>query len=98
MAQILNIKGLEFQGCCVLIQGCKKSKQVNEVLNPEILIHRLNSHSHRHLTVTPEWSVNKLAIFNEVENEMEKRDTRQGALFSSGDTILKQRNVQITEQ
>lgn len=50
-----------------------------EVLDPEIVVHRVNSHSPRSLTVAPEWSINKLAIFNAVEREMEKRGTRQGA-------------------
>lgn len=49
-----------------------------EELNPKIIIHRVNSHSPRNLTVAPEWSVNKLAIFNEVELQMRKRGTWQG--------------------
>ncbi|MFH0800122.1 MAG: TIGR01212 family radical SAM protein [Pseudomonadota bacterium] len=52
-----------------------------EELSPNIVVHRVNGHSPRNLTVAPEWSVNKLAIFNEVEKELEKRDTRQGKNF-----------------
>lgn len=49
-----------------------------ELTPPHVLIHRLNAHAPRHLTLAPEWSVNKLAIFNAVEKEMERRDTWQG--------------------
>src|SRR3989338_1295366 len=45
---------------------------------PNFLIHRLNAHAPRQLTLAPDWSINKLAIFNAVEKEMEKRDTWQG--------------------
>ena len=53
-----------------------------ERLSPATVIHRVNSHSPRALTVAPEWSVNKLAIFNAVEAEMERRDTWQGRCAS----------------
>lgn len=48
-------------------------------LDPKVLVHRFNSHSPRHLTVAPEWSVNKLATFNAVEAELERQDARQGS-------------------
>lgn len=49
-----------------------------EHLSPEILIHRVNSHSPRSITVAPEWSINKLAIFNAVEAQLEKLNSYQG--------------------
>lgn len=49
-----------------------------ERLSPEIIIHRVNSHSPRSLTIAPEWSVNKLDIFNAVDRELEKRGSGQG--------------------
>lgn len=49
-----------------------------ENLDPKILIHRLNSHSPRRVTVAPDWSVNKLATFNAVEDELKRQDTWQG--------------------
>lgn len=52
-----------------------------ERLNPDTIIHRLNSHSPRRITVAPEWSINKLAIFSEVEQELDRRDTYQGREF-----------------
>jgi len=50
-----------------------------EILDPGIIIHRLNSHGPRRLTVAPEWSINKLAIFSRVEGVMEERNTFQGS-------------------
>lgn len=49
-----------------------------EVLDPRVVIHRVNSHSPRSLTAAPAWSINKLAIFNAVEMELDRRDTHQG--------------------
>lgn len=49
-----------------------------EHLKPSVLIHRVNGHAPRQLTVAPKWSINKLAIFNAVEKELERRDTYQG--------------------
>lgn len=53
-----------------------------EHLKPSIIIHRVNGHAPRHLTVAPQWSVNKLAIFNAVERELERRNSYQGKRFS----------------
>ncbi len=49
---------------------------------PHYIIHRLNAHAPRQLTLAPDWSVNKLAIFNAVEKEMERRNTWQGKELS----------------
>lgn len=49
-----------------------------ELTPPHYIIHRLNAHAPRQLTLAPDWSVNKLAIFNAVEKEMKKRDAWQG--------------------
>lgn len=43
-----------------------------------VLIHRLNAHAPKGLTLAPDWSVNKLAIFNAVEEELKRRDSWQG--------------------
>lgn len=51
---------------------------VLEVLDPAIVVHRVSGHSPRTLTVAPAWSVNKLAIFNAVEGELQRRKSRQG--------------------
>lgn len=49
-----------------------------EHLPPETVVHRVNGHSPRDITVAPKWSVNKLDILNAVEAELKKRDTWQG--------------------
>jgi radical SAM protein (TIGR01212 family) len=49
-----------------------------ENLRPDILIHRLIAHGPRHVTVAPEWSINKMATLNAVHAELERRDTWQG--------------------
>lgn len=54
-----------------------------EELNPNILIHRVNSHSPRHLTIAPDWSINKLAIFNAVEKELEQKNSWQGKRYKN---------------
>lgn len=51
---------------------------VLEELDPAIVVHRVNGHSPRHLTVAPAWSVNKLAIMNAVEAELKRRNSWQG--------------------
>lgn len=52
-----------------------------EVMDPKIIIHRVNSHSPKSLTIAPDWSVNKLAIFNKVEKLLKERNTQQGKEF-----------------
>ncbi len=49
-----------------------------ERLDPNIIIHRFNSHGPKNLTVAPAWSTNKIETYNAVENELKKRDTWQG--------------------
>ncbi len=49
-----------------------------EHLSPKIVIHRVNGHAPRRLTVAPEWSVNKLAVFTEVDRLMAEKGTFQG--------------------
>jgi uncharacterized protein len=52
-----------------------------EALAPSIIVHRVNGHSPRQLTVAPAWSVNKLGIMNAVERELSLRDSWQGKKF-----------------
>ena len=49
-----------------------------EELDPRIVVHRVNAHGPRRLTVAPDWSVNKLAVVNAVNEEMERRNSFQG--------------------
>lgn len=61
-----------------LDEYAKKTVFALERLDPDVLIHRFNSHAPRQLTIAPKWSINKLQVFNAVENELEKQDTWQG--------------------
>ena len=54
-----------------------------ELLNPEMIIHRLTGETYRAITIAPEWSVNKIGVHNAVSKELEKRDSWQGWLFRS---------------
>jgi radical SAM protein (TIGR01212 family) len=53
-----------------------------ERLKPSIFIHRVNGHAPKNITVAPQWSINKLAIFNAVERELERRNSYQGKTYS----------------
>jgi hypothetical protein len=56
-----------------------------ERLNPETVILRLTGEAPAHLTVAPEWSVNKLAVLGAVKAELARRNTFQGRLYSYRD-------------
>jgi len=49
-----------------------------EHLPPSIVVQRITGEAPRRLTVAPAWSVNKLAVGNAIERELESRDTWQG--------------------
>jgi len=49
-----------------------------ERLPTSVIVQRVSGEAPRRLTVAPEWSVNKLAVMNAVERELEHRDTWQG--------------------
>jgi radical SAM protein (TIGR01212 family) len=49
-----------------------------EQLPPHIVVQRLSGEAPRRLTVAPAWSVNKLAVVNAIERELEQRDSWQG--------------------
>lgn len=60
---------------------------------PQHLVHRLNAHAPKDLTLAPDWSVNKLAVFNAVENELKKRDTWQGKSLGFSRNVLEEESV-----
>jgi radical SAM protein (TIGR01212 family) len=49
-----------------------------ERLPPGMIIQRLSGEAPRRLTVAPAWAVNKLAVVNAIEKELQARDTWQG--------------------
>lgn len=52
-----------------------------ELLDPQILIHRLTGDGGRESLVAPLWSLKKFEILNLIDAEMEHRGTRQGSRF-----------------
>ena len=54
-----------------------------EQLPPDTVIHRLTGESSRRLTVAPDWSVNKMVVYDAILDALRQRDTRQGAAQSS---------------
>jgi radical SAM protein (TIGR01212 family) len=49
-----------------------------EILPPEMVIQRLTADGYRDIFLAPVWSVNKMAVLNAIDREMEIRDTFQG--------------------
>ena len=52
-----------------------------EILDPNIIVHRLTGDSPRELLIAPLWSLKKLVVMNEIDKELRKRDTYQGSKF-----------------
>lgn len=53
-----------------------------EILNPNIIVHRLTGDSPRDLLIAPLWSLKKLVVVNEIDKELRKRDVYQGSKFN----------------
>ena len=54
-----------------------------ELLNPEIVAHRLTGETYRAITIAPAWSVDKISVHNAIHRELEKRDSWQGKRYSA---------------
>ncbi|MCP5464626.1 MAG: TIGR01212 family radical SAM protein [Deltaproteobacteria bacterium] len=54
-----------------------------ERLRPDLVIHRINAHGPKDLTIAPDWSINKLATVNAIHDEIMRRDTHQGKLYTA---------------
>ena len=52
-----------------------------ERLSPNTIIHRLSGETYREITVAPDWSANKLGIYNALYKTFETRDCWQGRLY-----------------
>ena len=53
-----------------------------ELLDPQIVVHRLTGETYRALTVAPDWSIDKVGVHNAIFEALEERDTWQGRLDS----------------
>jgi hypothetical protein len=52
-----------------------------EILPPEIVIQRLTADGYRDIFLAPQWAVNKMEVLNEIDKELERRNTFQGIYF-----------------
>ncbi len=50
-----------------------------ELLNPQIVIHRLTGDPKKEDLIEPTWLLKKFCVLNDIDKEMKKRDTYQGA-------------------
>jgi uncharacterized protein len=53
-----------------------------ELLNPQLIVHRLSGETYRAITVAPDWSIDKIGVHNAIYKALESRDTWQGRLFA----------------
>jgi radical SAM protein (TIGR01212 family) len=56
-----------------------------EILNPNIIIHRLTGDAPKELLIAPLWSLKKFVVMNEIDKELRKRNTYQGAKYKKID-------------
>jgi len=56
-----------------------------EVMNPDMIMHRITGDGPREYLVGPWWSINKWEILNQIDDELAMRDTYQGRLYTDGD-------------
>lgn len=54
-----------------------------EILNPEIVVHRITSDPDKDTLIDPKWLLKKCSLLNDIDKEMVKRDTYQGKYYSS---------------
>lgn len=59
---------------------------VLEMLPPRMVIQRLTADGYRDIFLAPEWAVNKMAVLNAIDSELERRDTHQGIRFKERNT------------
>jgi hypothetical protein len=69
-----------------------------EQLNPATVIHRLTGETYRTLTVTPDWSVNKIGVHNAIAQMLAARDTWQGKLWSANAGQLPEQAISLGAQ
>lgn len=53
-----------------------------ELLSPEIVVHRITGDGPKNLLLAPEWSKNKKAVMNHINQTLKVRNTWQGRLYT----------------
>jgi len=56
-----------------------------EILDPNIIIHRLTGDAPKELLIAPLWSLKKFVVMNEIDKELRRRDSYQGVKFKKID-------------
>ncbi|MBN2604466.1 MAG: TIGR01212 family radical SAM protein [Bacilli bacterium] len=56
-----------------------------EILNPNIIIHRLTGDAPKDLLIAPLWSLKKFVVMNEIDKELRKRNSYQGNKYKKID-------------
>ena len=51
-----------------------------EVLPPEMVIQRLTADGYRDIYLAPDWGINKMAVLNAIDGELERRNSWQGKI------------------
>ena len=54
-----------------------------EILDPNIIIHRLTGDAPKDLLIEPQWSLKKFVVMNEIDKELRLRGSHQGIHYSS---------------
>ena len=54
-----------------------------EVLNPNIVIHRITGDPKKEDLIEPNWLIKKFVVLNDIDKEFNKRDTYQGIYYSN---------------
>jgi len=52
-----------------------------ELLDPDIIIHRLTGDSPKELLIEPQWSLKKFVVMNEIDKELRQRNSYQGRYY-----------------
>ncbi|SDB10669.1 TIGR01212 family radical SAM protein [Eubacterium oxidoreducens] len=55
-----------------------------ELLPPDCIIHRLTGDGPKDLLIEPQWTSNKLVVFNSIQKTMKARNTYQGIYYKGG--------------
>jgi radical SAM protein (TIGR01212 family) len=54
-----------------------------ELLNPNMIVHRLTGETYRAITVAPQWSIDKIGVHNDIYKTLIDRNTWQGRLYAN---------------
>ena len=54
-----------------------------EILNPNIIIHRITGDSPKELLIEPQWSLKKFVVMNEIDKELRRKNSYQGIKYKS---------------